>query len=68
MVIWVITSLILILILKQKFIRYINEKYKENRSENRPYYFFSDMVNIKDFDLSLLDIDKLSYKSANINI
>ena len=41
---------------------------KEVDIENHPYYFFSDMVNIKNFDPSLLDIDKLSCKSANINI
>ena len=35
---------------------------------NRPYYFFNDMVNIKNFDPSLLEINKLSCKSANINI
>ena len=41
---------------------------KEVDIENHPYYFFNDMVNIKNFDPSLLDIDKLSCKSANINI
>ena len=35
---------------------------------NRPYYFFNDMVNIKNFDPRLLEINKLSSKSANINI
>ena len=30
---------------------------------NRPYYFFSDMVNIKDFNPNLLSIDKISYKN-----
>ena len=35
---------------------------------NRPYYCFNDMVNIKNFDPRLLEINKLSCKSANINI
>ena len=34
--------------------------------KNRTYYVFNDMVNIKDFDLSLLKIDKNSYKNIGI--
>ena len=34
----------------------------------RRYYFFNDMVNVKHFDLRVLEIRKLSCKSANINI
>ena len=30
------------------------------------YYFFNDMINIKDFDSSLLKIDKKSYKNIGI--
>ena len=30
--------------------------------EGRPGYFFSDMTNINDFDPSLLDIDKVSFR------
>ena len=26
-----------------------------------PYYFFNNMINIKNFDPSLLDIDKISF-------
>ena len=33
--------------------------------EYRPYYFFNDMINIKHFDPSLLDIDKISFKSTD---
>ena len=33
-----------------------------------PYNFINDMVNIKNFDPNLLNIDKLSRESANINI
>ena len=31
--------------------------------ENRSYYFFNDMINIKNFDINLLNIDKISFKS-----
>ena len=30
------------------------------------YYFFNGMINIKDFDSSLLKIDKKSYKNIGI--
>ena len=33
---------------------------KEINIENRTYYFFNDMINIEDFDLSLLKIEKRS--------
>ena len=33
--------------------------------ENRSYYFFSDTINIKDFDPNLLSIDKISFKSID---
>ena len=36
--------------------------------KNRPYCLFNNMVNIKNFDPSLLEKSKLSCKSANINI
>ena len=36
--------------------------------KNRPYYFFNDMINIKNFDPSVLQLNKLSYVSTNINI
>ena len=34
--------------------------------KNRTYYFFHDMVNIKNFDLNLLKINKNSYKNITI--
>ena len=34
--------------------------------KNRTYYFFNDMINIKDFDSSLLKIDKKSCKNISI--
>ena len=39
------------------------EDIKEINIKNRAYYFFDDMINIKDFDPSLLKIDKKSYKN-----
>ena len=39
---------------------------KEINIKNRPYYFFDDMINIKDFDPTLLKIDKNSYKNIDI--
>ena len=38
------------------------ENIKEINIKNRTYYFFNDMGNIKDFDSSLLKIDKKSKK------
>ena len=40
---------------------------KEINIKNRTYYFFDDMINIKDFDPNLLKIDKKSYKNINIH-
>ena len=39
---------------------------KEINIKNRTYYFFDDMINIKDFDPSLLKIDKESFKNIVI--
>ena len=39
---------------------------KEINIKNRTYYFFNDMINIKDFDPNLLKIDKNSYKNIDI--
>ena len=39
---------------------------KEINIKNRTYYFFDDMINIKDFDPDLLKIDKKSYKNIDI--
>ena len=35
---------------------------KQINIENHPYYFFNDLINIKNFDPNLLDIDKVSVK------
>ena len=39
---------------------------KQINIKNRTYYFFDDMINIKDFDSSQLTIDKKSYKNNGI--
>ena len=39
---------------------------KEINTKNRTYYFFDDIINIKDFDSNLLEIDKRSYKNIDI--
>ena len=35
---------------------------KQINIKNRKYYFFNDMINIKDFGPNLIKIDKKSYK------
>ena len=39
---------------------------KEINIKNRTYYFFDDIINIKNFDSNLLKMDKNSYKDINI--
>ena len=39
---------------------------KEMNIKNRTYYFFSNMINIEDFDSNLLKIDKKSHKNVGI--
>ena len=41
-------------------------KVKKINIKNRTYYFFNDMINLKNFDTNLLKIDKKSYKNINI--
>ena len=38
---------------------------KQINIKNCPHYVFNDMINIKNFDPSLLDIDKISFKSTD---
>ena len=42
------------------------ENIKQINIQNCTYYFYSDMVNIKDFDSSLIKINKKSYKNIDI--
>ena len=39
---------------------------KQINIKNRTYYFFNDMINIRDFEPNLLQIDKKSYKNIGI--
>ena len=39
---------------------------KQIRIKNRTYYFYSDIIDIKNFDVGLLKIDKKSYKGIGI--
>ena len=39
---------------------------KQINIKNQAYYFFQNMINIKDFDSSLLKIDKKIYKNIGI--
>ena len=34
--------------------------------KNRTYYFYNDIIDLKDFDAKLLKIDKKSYKNIDI--
>ena len=41
-------------------------KVKELNIKNRTYYYFNDIINIKDFHSNLLRIDKKQYKDIDI--
>ena len=41
-------------------------KVKELNIKNRTYYYFDDIINIKDFHSKLLRIDKKQYKDIDI--
>ena len=40
---------------------------KQIEIKNRTYYFYNNMINLKNFDPNLLKIDKKSYKNIGIN-
>ena len=42
------------------------ENIKQINIKNRTYYFFNDMININDFDSSLIKIGKKTYKNIDI--
>ena len=42
------------------------EQVKEINIKNQRYYFFDDIINIKDFHSNLTEIDKKSYKDIDI--
>ena len=39
---------------------------KEINIRNRTYYFYNDIIDLKDFDVGLLKIDKKTYKDIGI--
>ena len=39
---------------------------KQINIKNRTYYFYNDMINLKNFDSNLLKIDEKHYKEINI--
>ena len=39
---------------------------KSISTKNQTYYFFNNMINIKNFDSNLLKIDKKAYKNIDI--
>ena len=41
-------------------------KCKQINIKNRTYYFYNDQINFKDFDASLLKVDKKDYKEIDI--
>ena len=41
-------------------------KNKQIQIKNRTYYFYNDIINIGEFNSSLLKIDKKSYKDTDI--
>ena len=41
-------------------------KFKQIEIKNRTYYFYNDMINLKNFESNLLKIDKKHYKGIDI--
>ena len=39
---------------------------KQKNIKNRTYYFYNDIINLKNFNSNLLKIDKKSYKNIDI--
>ena len=52
-----------LLILAQWFIKHINGNIKQMSINNQTYYFFNDMINVRDSDSDLLKTGKKSYKN-----
>ena len=42
------------------------EEIKKINIKNRTYYFYNDIIDLKDFDARLLKIDKKSYKNIGV--
>ena len=52
--------------MKQQSTKHINGKVEQINIKNRTYYFHNDQINLKDFDASLLKVDKKDYKGIDI--
>ena len=44
----------------------MNNKVKDINTKNRSYYFFSGIINIKNFDPNNIKVDEKSYKNILI--
>ena len=44
----------------------MSNKIKDRDIKNRTYYFFDDIINIKNFDINNIKIDEKSYKNIFI--
>ena len=55
-----------VLFFKQQFTEHIKMTVKSISTKNQTYYFFNNMINIKNFDSNLLKIDKKAYKNIDI--
>ena len=42
-------------------------KIRQINIKNRTYYFYNNQINLKDFDVSMLKIDKKNYKKIDVN-
>ena len=49
----------LILVLRQQFIRHVNENFQTSQYKKSSKLFRNSMINIKNFDANLLSIDQI---------
>ena len=54
--------------IKQQFNELIDKRSKRKKHKNQTYYFFDDMINIKNFHSTLLKIDKKSHEDIIFTI
>ena len=59
-------ALNLVLTKNPRFAKHINGKIRQINIKNRTYSFYNDRINLKDFDESLLKIDRKDYKDIYI--
>ena len=57
----------MIIFIERKIINHIKSgEVKQINIKNRTYYFYNDIIDLKNFDARLLKIDKKSYKNIGI--